>query len=248
MSNNNENTTAEKVEFKIGDLVTEHETFKHITDSEFTTSTEFCERVSALFSNIYADYEGCNWDFVPGYNLPAIALFFNHKEDASSGLPFACSKEDTTSNAVNSTLRSTRSYSNRLVNGDRYYLTEKGQALEEFVYDQFFVTKDNKRKVNWSKLVSEVADSNFAIPQQYTQVKFLDPAKIAEVIYGKSDENGEWVYGVRTLRSIPSFTMFNGSMGTAGYAIAIERVSRDEVNRLARQFGLNTNAGLSIIR
>ena len=43
--------------------------------------------------------------------------------------------------------------------------------------------------------------------------------------------------------------MFNGGMGgNAGYAIAIERVSRDEVNRLARQFGLNTNAGLSIIR
>lgn len=241
----NENTV-EKVEFKISDLITEHEQLKPIMDSEFTTSTEFCERVSALFSNIYADFEGCMWDFVPGSNLPAITLVFNHKEGGSD-LPYACSKEDTSANAINSTLRSTRSYSNRLANGDRYYLTEKGQALEEFIHDAFFTTKDNKRKANWAKLVSEIADTNFTVAQQYTQVKYLDPTKIAEAIYGKTDENGEWVYDVKVIRSIPTIT-FMGAAPSSSYVIAIGRVSHDEVEKLAKRFGLNTNAGLSIIR
>lgn len=243
MSNINEDA-AKTVKFKISDLVTEHEDMKRIMDAEYVTSTELCERVSALFSNIYSDYEGCMFDFVPGSNRPAINLFFNHRVE-EKGLPFACSKEDTTASAVNSTLRSTRSYSNRLINGDRYYLTEQGQGLEDFVFNDFFSTKDNVRKVNWAKLVSEVADSNFTIPQQFTQVKYLDPAKIAEVIYG--NDNDEWVYGVRVIRSIPSFS-FVGPTATNNYLLAIERVSSSEVDRLAKQFGLNTNQGLSIIR
>lgn len=240
---------AENVEFKISDLVTEHEAMNRIMDAEFMTSTDFCSRVSALFGGIYGDYQGCNWDFMPGSNLPVINLFFNHTSEAKDGLPFACSKEDQTSTATNSTLRATRSYSNRLINGDRYYLTKEGQAIEEFIYNQnqFYTTKDNVKKVNWSKLVSEVADGNFPVSQQYTQVKFLDPAKLAEAIYGKKTDEGEWVYGVRIIRSIPTFSVF-GTQASANYMLAIERVSKNEVDKLAKQFGLNTNQGLTIIR
>ena len=251
-SNNSTASETEKKIFKISDLIQEHETFEHISDSKFLTSTKLCELVSAMFSNIYADYEGCNMDFIPGTNQPSITLFFNHKNTEGSALPCACSKEDSTAKASNSTLRSTRSYNSRLVNGDRYYLTEEGQALEEFLFDsqQFYTTKDGQRTANWGKLVSEVADGNFQyqnIAQQYTQVKCLDPAKIVEAIFGRFAGNSEWVYGVRVLRSIPSFTMITG-MTTAGYVIAIERVSKSEVDALAKQFGLNTSAGLNIIR
>lgn len=232
--------------FVISDLVQEHEAFEHISDSKFTTSTDFCERVSALFSKIFSDYEGCNFTFLPGSNAPAISLYFNHKEIASN-LPCACSKEDRSEKATNATLRSTRSYNNRLINGDKYYLTDEGQALGEFVFDNFCSYKDGRREVQWGKLVSEVADGNFAVPQQFTEVRYLDAAKLAETIYGTIDGTTEWVYGVRIMRSIPTFTMATG-MGTAGYAIAIERVSKNEVERLAKQFGLNTRAGLNIIR
>ena len=49
---------AENVEFKISDLVTEHEAMNRIMDAEFMTSTDFCSRVSALFGGIYGDYQG----------------------------------------------------------------------------------------------------------------------------------------------------------------------------------------------
>ena len=240
---------AKNEEFRISDLVTEHETMDRIMDCAFMTSTDFCSRVSALFSGIYADFQGCNFDFLPGSNVPVINLFFNHSGEAKNDLPFACSKEDQTSTANNSTLRATRSYSNRLINGDRYYLTKEGQSIDEFIIDQnqLFVTKDNVKKPNWAKLVSEVADGNYPVPQQYTQVKFLDPAKLAEAIYGRIANDTEWVYGVRVIRSIPTFSMF-GNQASANYMLSIERVSKNEVDKLAKQFGLNTNSGLTIIR
>lgn len=245
MSNNTPVAEEATKKFCISELIQEHETFDHISDSKFTTSIDFCERVSALFSKIYADYEGCDFGFLPGSNLPAISLYFNHKEDSSAVLPFACSKEDTSDKSSNSTLRSTRSYNRRLISGDRYYLTDEGRGLEEFIFDNFFIPKGHTKEVNWSKLVSEVADPNFAVPQQYTEVKYLDAAKLAEVIYGAFDGATEWVYGVRIMRSIPSFSMMGAS---TNYAIAIERVSKTEVERLAKQYGLNTKAGLNIIR
>jgi len=246
MSNNTTPVTEEATKkFSISDLVQTHEKFEHITDSKFTTSIDFCERVSALFSKIFADYEGCDFGFLPGQNLPAIALYFNHRVDEASGLPFACSKEDNSDKSTNSTLRSSRMYNRRVLNGDRYYLTEEGQALGEFIFDSFLIPKGNKKEINWSKIVSEVADGNFAVPQQYTEVKYLDAAKLAEVIYGRNDGDTEWVYGVRIMRSIPTFAMAGNS---TNFAIAIERVSKTEVERLAKQYGLNTKAGLNIIR
>jgi hypothetical protein len=256
MSSNNTSaaTTAEKNDFVISELIQEHETFEHISDSKFLTSTKLCELISGMFGSIYADFEGCNMEFIPGTNQPSITLYFNHKDNSGSTLPAACTKEDVEAKASNSTLRSTRSYNNRLINGDRYYLTKEGRALEEFVFDgnQFYKTnKDGVRSANWDKLVSEIADGNFQyqnVYQQFTQVKCLDPSKIVEAIFGTIDESGNaWVYGVRVLRSIPSVSIING-VTTAGFVVAIERVSKNEVEALAKQFGLNTNNGLNIIR
>lgn len=252
MSNNNSTTETGEKKFCISELIQEHETFEHIMDAKFLTSTKLCELISAMFSNIYADYEGCNMEFLPGSNTPSITLFFNHK-NTDSALPFAFSKEDTDNKTTNSTLRSTRSFNNRLINGDKYYPTDKGYALEEFLFDNnnFYVTnKDGKRTPNWGKLIAEVADGNFQfmnVPQQYTQVRCLDPGKIVEAIFGRFDGNSEWVYGIRIIRSIPSFTM-NGGVANSNFVVAIERVSKNEVDSLAKQFGLNTNAGLNIIR
>ena len=252
MSNNNSTTETGEKKFCISELIQEHETFEHIMDAKFLTSTKLCELISAMFSNIYADYEGCNMEFLPGSNTPSITLFFNHK-NTDSALPFAFSKEDTDNKTTNSTLRSTRSFNNRLINGDKYYPTDKGYALEEFLFDNnnlYVTNKDGKRIPNWGKLIAEVADGNFQfmnVPQQYTQVKCLDPGKIVEAIFGRFDGNSEWVYGIRIVRSIPSFTM-NGGVANSNFVVAIERVSKNEVDSLAKQFGLNTNAGLNIIR
>lgn len=248
---NTSTENAEKKDFSIADLMLEHEKFEHISDSKFVSSSELCSVISGVFANVYSDYEGCNFEFLPGSNVPTITLFFNHKNEIKTidgvQLPFACSKEDTENRAINNTLRSTRNYSSRLVNGDRYFLTDEGNGLKDFIIDNAqFYRKDGS--VVWSKLVSEVADGNFNVPMQYTQVKCLDPAKLVELIYGKKDSDGiSWVYGVRVMRSIPSYTMITG-MSTSGYMLAIERVSQDEVEKLARQFGLNASYGLNIIR
>ena len=128
-------------------------------------------------------------------------------------------------------------------------MTDEGKSLSEFVVDlpQF---KNRDGEVIWNKLVSEVADGNYGstVPQQLTLVNCLDAAKIVEAIFGKTDSDGiSWVYGVRVMRSIPTCNIIGG-MASSGFMLAIERVSENEVEALARQFGLNVNYGLNIIR
>ena len=255
MSENNNTTVVEdaKSKFVINELITEHEKFEHIADRKFISSTDLCTMVSAVLQNVYSDYEGCNFDILPGSNIPIIKVYFNHRNQVKKTadgeeLPFACTKENTDTKTVNTTLRSTRSYNSRLLNGDRYFLTEEGRGLGEFVIDApNFKTKDNE--VIWNKITSEVADGNFASNQQYTMVTALSAAKIVEAIFGRTDADGiSWVYDVFILRSIPSYTMFSQGVSTAGYMLSIERVSENEVLKLAKQFGLSLNSGLNIIR
>lgn len=242
-----------KAKFSIGELITEHEKFEHISDMKFISSNDLCSMVSSLFSNIFSDYEGCKFDFVPGTNIPVIQAYFNHRNQVKTvdgeNLPFGITKEDTDNKTINNTLRSTRSYNARLINGDRYFLTDEGKSLSEFVVDlpQF---KNRDGEVIWNKLVSDVADGNYGstVPQQLTLVNCLDAAKIVEAIFGKTDSDGiSWVYGVRVMRSIPTCNIIGG-MASSGFMLAIERVSENEVEALARQFGLNVNYGLNIIR
>lgn len=253
MSNNTTVAEDTKSKFIISELITEHEKFENISDMKFISSNDLSSMVSAVFQNVFSDYEGCKFDILAGTNIPIFKLYFNHRaqEKTIDGdvLPFAITKENTESKAVNSTLRATRTYNSRLQYGDRYFLTDEGKALAEFVIDApQFKSKDGEIIMN--KLISEVADGNFQVAQQYTEVTAIDATKLVEAIFGKTDESGiTWVYGVRIMRSIPNYTMFSqGAVSNAGFMLAIERVSETEVERLAKQFGLATSYGLNIIR
>lgn len=240
------NNTEKKETFEI--VVEEHEKFAHIMDSKFLSSTELCGIISELFKEIYADFEGCKFEIPQGTNIPTIALFFNHRDVNLGSLPTACSKDVVDEKTKNATLRSTRVFQHRLNNGDRYFLTDEGkEGLAPFVMDsRNFFQKDGN--VNWGKIVSEVADPNAGVPMQYTKVSYLDPAKIMELIFGKKDGDGtSWVYGVRIIRSIPTFSVI-GNVASENFMLAVERVCEEEVIRLSQQLGLSVASGLNIIR
>ena len=232
--------------------VDEHEKFDHISDTKFVSSTDFCGLVSQMF-NTYADFEGCSYEVVPGTNSHMIALYFNHKlagtdTQPEDGRGIAITK-NADSSAKNNTLRSTRNFMNRYNNGDKFFLTEDGKSgLTPFLFDQNRSLYKGNGEVNWEKITQEVADGNYGMPQQYTKVSYIDPAKVAEAIYGKVDNDGtKWVYGVRVLRSIPTIALGGNNVST-NFMLAIERVCESEVMKLAQVLGVGVNSGLNIIR
>lgn len=242
--------------------VDEHAKFNPISDTKYLTSVEFCETVSSLFRNVYADWEGCKMVPLQGANQLQILFFFNHKEQiiANSELARACTRDENTT-TKSSTLAALRHRDHLLANGDSYHLTEDGESsIRDFLYDNNNLYKRNG-EVEWKKVVAEASDyvaQGYGQPvaQQLTQVSWIDPVKLATLIYGENDDDKEsennWVYNIRVLRSMPSanysYGMYVGNNQPQNYLLAIDRISSEETKKLAALYGLVLGNGLGIVR
>lgn len=243
-----------------GDLIislNDNVPFEPISDSKYLSSQEFLATVSDIFRKIYADYEGCTLEMIPSSSALQIKMFFNHNDYSNSNLYVACSKEATV-NAKSEAIAMIRRHSYQVNNGDRYYLTDDGKSgLRPFFVDWNALYGKNN-DLNWAKIVADVSDNasqnQFApLRQQYTQVSFIDPAKIAALIYGDGSDkdpsgNPAWIYNVRILHSIPSLSFGTSNNNPNSWMLAIDRVSPKEVQALAARYGLNMSSGLNIIR
>lgn len=197
-----------------------------------------------IFDGAFQNLYGANTTVWPGSNVPIVDLFFMHADDDASDPRVSAINKTGESNGVkNKVLRETRSYLNRVQFGDRYYMTEDGEeGIEPFlIYNR---TIFNNNKPNWAKIVSEVSEPrNFGVPQQLTQVAYLDPAAILRFKYGDTNENGEKInYIVNVLKSIAPVQGANADL-----ELIVFRVNEDETMRLANDFGI-VSSGLNIVR
>ena len=243
-------TAEENKEYRIN--VTEHEDFDYMTKTKYIGSNELCKQVTDVFKAAFADCYGSRFDLIPGSNMFMITLFFDHDKHFD-GEYTAVTKDLEQDNTKNATLRRTRSYGHRLLEGDHYHLTNNGMsALAPFMMDQQqarHIYKNSSKQygnteINWDKVVADAADSSYGyngVARQLTQVSFLDVNKIVELIYGSETEDGKRLqYGVQIVRSAPNF------MG--GFLLAINCISEENVFDLASKFGIGVQAGLNIIR
>ena len=248
----NNSTPQQDEKYKIE--VASHEPFDAIMSAKYINSSALCKLVSDLFKASFADCYGSTFDPIPGSQNYTISLYFDHDNHGDSIV--AVSKEDNTDTTVNSTLRRTRSFSRRLLDGDHYNVTKEAiEALTPFMYGPNIfghIYKNNNRhsfnnEINWKNVISETADSSYGyggIPRQLTKISFLDPDKLIEAIFGSvSDEGEKFVYTSRILRSMPAF-----GGGNADYKLEIQRIAERHVIDLANQMGLGYQAGLNIIR
>ena len=241
-------------EFKIEIL--DHEDFTPISDVKYLSSTDFCKSASALFKSVFADFEGCELKPVQGTNNIMLALYFNHKDYSGSDMPVALSKDANTSNSTNETLRSFRNFQSRINNGDRYYLTpEAKSSLGDLLMNINVVRNKNNNGINWAKVSTETAEqantwSFSPMMIQYTVVNYIDPAKVAGLIYGKEeDENNKpkWEYMFNIMHSLPTIDI-QQSNNPANWMLQITRVSVEETFKLAAMYGLSVRNGLHIVR
>ena len=239
-------TVEESGEYKIE--AEAHSRFNAIAGSIFQSSTEFCENVSNIFHSVFADYEGCVLETYG--NSLFLALYFNHRSpDGSEGIPFACTKEKDGKVTSNDTMMRLRRYNNAIINGDKYWLTEEGKScLSQFM--AFTEANMKNGQINWGKCVSDIADPQSAyngLRTQMTKVSFVDPAKLAEFMYGENDEEGgRLVYNIRIIGSTPAQNYVNAQRGDR--MIEVQRISEVEVNKLARMYGVVVSNGLNIVK
>ena len=261
------NVTGNKEERVKSTLVMEEPLeFNAITDSIVLQSTEFCEKVSNVFRTVFADFEGSRMDPDLTTGIPAITLVFNHLERPDCDLPYACTK-DIDTKTQSDTVRRVRNYTNRLMTGDTYHMTEDGKdMLEQFIMNIPRV-RDKNGSVKWKEVIMNVADGTApAKNQQYTCVSFLDVNLISKFLFGSEsvyiiDPNGDpddprnrvvthWIYTSKVMRSIPgTMSHIQGQVMHRDFVIKIERVKEEEVTRLGRKLGFGMNAnGLDIVR
>lgn len=238
--------------------IQEHEEFNPIVGSKYLSAKEFCETVSSMFKVVFADYEGCIINGVAGTTQIEVKLFFNHNKTASD-LPVCCSKEIDEAGTQNPLLAKTRRYNARMTMGDRYFVTEEGQATLAPLLINNKTLLNSNGTINWGKICSEVADtsSQFAFEpmrQQYTAISFIDPVKLIELIYGtelvdEANEEHKWVYNLGLVSSIPTLAPLNANPNSPmNWMLRIDRISEEETAKLARRYGLSVTNGLEMVR
>lgn len=251
MENQNSNTNTESA---LDINVEQHLKFNSISDVMYTNNTEYCGAASNLFRGVYSDCVGSRLVLIPQTNQLQLQLFFDHREVAPEDGKFRAISRDGKVTAANPTLAAIRRRDHLLNEGDRYYLTPDGKSgLTKFLFDGPTVFEKNG-DVKWNRVVAEVSDSSNQymsqqLPQQLTQVSFIDPVKVAAALYGSTDDDGEqWVYNVTVKRSIAAVNSYPYyAANNNNLILAIERISVEQTKKLAAQYGLVFNNGLGII-
>lgn len=239
--------------------ITEHEDFDPIVGVKYLSAKEFCETVSSIFKVVFADYEGCLLGGVPQSNQIEIKLYFNHNpQNENSNMPVCCSKEVDADGTKNAMLAGYRRYNNRMVNGDRYFVTEDGKATIAPLLLENRALLNRNNNLDWSKICSEVTDTGSQwvydpTKLQYTMLSYVDPTKLVELIYGTEhvDIDGtvhRWAYNVRVVNSMPSIYINNNANDPMSWMLGIDRISEQETEKLAAKYGLAISSGLNIVR
>jgi hypothetical protein len=226
--------------------------FNDIEQQMFVTSRSFCHRfVNPLFKAAYADYIGSIFT-VDRQGVQQVVLYFDHKDHGDSIT--ATTKQPTNDDGmVNETILNVRRYTNRVINGDRYYFTNEGKEG----LDKFFMNFARKRgrdgsfKIDYGRVKTTTSLGGGLINQpgqQVTQVSFIDPVKIVETVFGtKTAEGHQLEYDVRIINSVQSqYAMMNGS-SNLNYLLTIQRLDDNELNEVCGEIGI-VGAGLDIVR
>lgn len=249
MAENTNNTKTSEVTLDV------HAPFNSINESTMVKSRDFAGMVSAVFENVFEDFEGCIMELDLTANQPILSMIFNHVErehpEGAESLPKACTKEIDTK-TKNYTIRRIRNFQHNITNGDTYSMTEEAkQLLEKFILNAPR-SKDKNGKVKWDDIVCNVADgANVPPQQQYTKLGFLDVNKLAKFLYGgkTEDETDRWIYQVKVKKSMPGTVTMQQRTGIHDFIMEISRIKEGEVVKKARDFGFGMNmSGLDIVR
>ncbi len=249
--------TASEKGGKLSIRVRKHEPFEVCKETAILGSDDLCRKVVMMFKPVYADFDGCRLER-DAQGKAYIELYFNHSEPNDPNKCNALTREAPDSNGKNTSnemLRKIRSINNKMMSGDRFYLTEDGKdGIGDYVID--YMRNKKTGKIMWEKIVSDVELKANYVGQpskSYTKVSAIDPIKIITEWYGSTTENGDSVveYAIENISNFNPFmgnNMMNGPMSTTQSYISIARFNEKNVAKAANGMGFTSNFGMDIIR
>jgi hypothetical protein len=219
--------------------------FEQDCSLKFVRSTDLCRLANEYFRAAFADFEGSTFSVDQGY--ATISLYFNHKEvDGVRAVERAAGK--TVGNTI---MDKTRGRDLQYKEGDRYHITDDGaDIIKSLLIPRLY----NNGKPNWKNIVVDITDRTsmnvfrMQQPNQLTKISGIDPRQICALIYGKKDNNGEYIdYGIEIKANLDIRAGLIPGNQAPDYVLAVTRAFNGNLQKTYEKFGLNAG-GSTIIR
>lgn len=247
-----ENTAADRVEDNSVKLEIVPCEMDALIKSKMVTSDELGSMVNEIFLPVLMDYAGSRV-IIRGTKIE-LELFFEEQQNQAEekdGKFYAIQRKDATNNKSGAMAIIDR-YNNRNKVATIYELTEKAKkALTPFVSPENFADYRAK-KVNWSRVVSEVQEkNNWGIGRVYLKVT-LDVERVIAARYGAKIGDVDYSYLISLVRPLVSFQdpANNGNIIVTKWLISIQQLETNTLKEIMNKagFGFKTVNDLGIIR
>ena len=227
--------------------------FDSATQTWLVSQDEFSKIINNIFRPSFPQFAGTKTTVTN--NGIQIYAYFTHKENADyrDGIEVFRPRMS----GVDMKQRKSADLVNIMaMHGKNQYmweLTQEGKdALSEFVSDNFRKGDPRDNNYDWSKIKTEVEETDFYGRRTlYVQIS-LDPIKLLKKMFGrKSPEGFDWVYMMNPQCPIPGHTiqMGNGNMAIAKYLLSILKINPTEIEKASREvYNMPFSGNLGIYR
>ena len=213
---------------------------------------DLMEKVSELFSAVYADYAGCYIVPLPNNVGFDVRLYFKslkssreyereqEQEDGpENNYAFTVRDLNVSDSGIMDTIKVIGSRSQKKV----YELTDDGKSgIGDFVLNQF---KNNKGIPRWDQIVNEQVQQGMN-PVTYAVVTGIDIYKLLQTIYGKKDTDGGFFqYNLTTIRPTGQSAPTAGAM--VNWLVQLEKVKTTDIAELGRKVGIISFQGIPMV-
>lgn len=240
--------------------------FEHLAEEQITTSTTICEMANAIFTKVYADFEGTTFE-VSKDGTPYLCLWFNHNvyDESKTKKKMAFSRfEDSENHSTNKTVERVKNYNRRSRMGDRYRITKCGkEGLDKFmcnIVDNLAIRNrrpGSKRNINWELCCIDVAEPQGILngqqaQKEFSKVSYIDISAIYAFRSGNKiatniiDRNT----GEQLVSKVEYFPTIIGarvnSFGQKEFTLNVKQINSDELHVVLTDFNVKNYSPLGI--
>lgn len=247
-TNQNQNNNKKKEILKI--VVDEHEKFDNLVDSMYSTTQVLSKSINKLMSSVFEDYYGCVIN--PNMQNPAaldVALYFKPVMSESGDDRYRAFKPIGEKSSNNDSLMTKlAAIQNRMNTSDTFAMTQEAAELLNEFYPAWYNIKATPESYKKANAICEVADRQGFNMVPLCRVAGMDIIRLVSKIYGwKNDDNEAVEYSVQPVRPVSGAQPRPGDNSALNWIIAITRISKVQLDKLANEVGfISNNNGLNI--
>lgn len=240
------NPVAEEAKFKIN-IETKESFGDEGIKTEFFTSADLCNKISAVFGEVFCDYVGSKIKINDGrinavnkyipVGAPYVELYF---KDIEGGDGIKAIRTRTSQNADGKSMDLGKRLNNVIGPRSSFCYTVMKEVYE--VLEDFIRPAVPGTKINWGDIFSEVQEGmnqyNFERRELLVCATAISLKALIEEIYGtKSEDGAKLEYEINAVNRIMTY---NNTGTDAGYIFAINQLNNNLIAKLNQKLGRTT--------